>query len=277
MQEASVQETLEKLLSNLFKESISLQSSGRTDAGVHAFNQIAHFSLPKMISLSCDFPDLSKFQKVENTNAFKILLNLLKVAKKKCPKNIQIKKAFLVDDDFHALRSAVDKTYTYFISSETTPFNSSQIYNIGVESFTYLKKNIHILQQLAATLIGEKDFKSFQNTGTPVKNTVRNIFESSWQIQKTTPPQIAPISLLGAPAEYLEFNITGNGFLKQMVRNIVGCQLYLIQKKSEPLKHLQSIIEQASTQKIFAPAPPQGLYLRKINYPASLDKFPLKI
>lgn len=266
-----MQESLEKLLSNLFKEPVALQSSGRTDAGVHAFSQAAHFCLPKIISLSTNFQNTSKEPHL------KVLLSILKAAKKLCPPNIQIKEAFLVDDSFHALRSAVNKTYTYFISPEVSPFNSSQIYNLAPEVFDYLKNNINLLHQLASHLIGEKDFKSFQNTGTPVKTTIRQISESSWQIHQLKKPQLGPISLLGAPQEYLEFNITGNGFLKQMVRNIVGCQLYLVQKTVKPLEEFKKIINLAKTQKIFPSAPPQGLYLKQINYPQSLDKFPLKI
>ncbi len=270
-----MQESLEKLLSNLFKEDIALQSSGRTDAGVHAFSQMAHFCLPKITSINSDFKNLKK------TDDLKILIHrlecLLKAVKKLCPANIQIKEAFLVDDNFHALRSAVNKTYTYFISNETSPFNSSQIYNVSCEVFDNLKNNINLLNQMSSYLVGAKDFKAFQNTGTDVKTTVREIYQSSWKLHKLKKSKLEPISLLGAPQEYLEFNITGNGFLKQMVRNIVGCQMYLAQKTSEPLIGFKDIIRLAKTQKIFAPAPPQGLYLKQINYPASLDKLALKI
>lgn len=62
-----------------------------------------------------------------------------------------------------------------------------------------------------------------------------------------------------------------------MVRNIVGCQLSLIQKPQQAIKDFQEIIKMALKQKTFSPAPPQGLYLKQINYPQSLDKFPLKI
>lgn len=232
---------------------------------------MAHFNLPTIISFS------DNFQNIEKQPDLKILLSMLKAVKKLCPPNIQIKEAFLVSNNFHALRSAIDKTYTYFISSENSPFNSSQIYNITSKKFDYLKNNINLLHQLTAYLIGERDFKSFQNTGTPVKTTIRKISQSSWKIQRLAEPQKGLISLLGAPPEYLEFNITGNGFLKQMVRNIVGCQLYLLQKTEDPLKEFKKIITLTKTQKIFQPAPPQGLYLKQINYPESLDKFPLKI
>lgn len=262
------------LLSNFFQERIALQASGRTDAGVHAFSQMLHFCLPKMLSFPEKFPN----QDMEKQPHFRVLLGILKAVKKNCPSNIQIKKAFLVGEDFHALRSAVDKTYSYFISPQVSAFNASQIYKVTPKIFDHLKSNIPLLNQLAACLIGEKDFKSFQNTGTTVKTTVRRIFKSSWRsVASKQKPPLDPISLLGAPQEYLEFNVTGNGFLKQMVRNIVGCQLYLVEKTTDPVKALKDIMTSSKRQKIFCPAPPQGLYLQQINYPQSLDKFPLKI
>lgn len=237
---------------------------------MHAFSQIVHFNLPTIIDLP------SKLKHLSNKPSIEVLTNILKAVKKNSPFNIQIKEAFLVNDTFHALSSAINKTYTYFISPQASPFNSSQIYSIKPETFKHLATKLKELNALAQLLIGEQDFKSFQNTGTLIKTTIREVFKASWTY-KTQKPSTEPLQLLGPPSEYLEFNITGNGFLKQMVRNIVGCQLHLIQKSQSPLKEFQTIIRARNLQKIFTPAPPQGLYLKQIKYPSSLDKFSLKI
>lgn len=261
---------LEKLLSGFFKEAICLQSSGRTDAGVHAFNQVLHFELPKKITFS-------SFKEAQKHPNFITLSSLLKAVKKHCPYNIEIKNAFLVKGDFHALRSTINKTYVYFISPVTSAFNALQICKVRAKDFEHLKSNIKLLNQLASLLVGEKDFKSFQNTGTIVKTTVREIFKASWCLHKQTDFNLGPISALGAPKDYLEFKVTANGFLKQMVRNIVGCQLHLMQKSEQAKKDLISIIAAKNTQKYFALAPPEGLYLQDINYPQNLDRLDLKI
>lgn len=219
----------------------------------------------------------SAFTEAQTHPYFAILSSLLKAVKKHSPYNIEIKKAFLVKEHFHALRSTIDKTYAYFISPHTTAFNALQIYKVTAKTFTHLTSNIDLLNQLANTLVGEKNFKSFQNTGTPVKTTVRTIFKASWYVHKQTRFSLDPISALGAPKDYLEFQIKANGFLKQMVRNIVGCQLHLLQKSDCAKTEIIKIIESKNKQKYFALAPPEGLYLQDISYPQDLDKLDLKI
>jgi tRNA pseudouridine38-40 synthase len=112
------------------------------------------------------------------------------------------------------------------------------------------------LNQYAKGLIGEKDFKSFQSAGTPVKTTVRRIFKCDWRANKS--------------GHLLDFRITGSGFLKQMVRNLIGTQLYLERHQAD-LTQLFDIFDAKDRQAAKATAAAHGLYLAKVEYPPALD------
>ena len=107
----------------------------------------------------------------------------------------------------------------------------------------------------------KQDVKSFQTAGSQVNTTVREVFKAQWG-------QSLP--------NIFEFTIEGDGFLKQMVRNIVGTQLHLV-KKGLPAHLFQEIIEQRDRSAAFESAPPQGLALYSIQYPEELDNKCLKL
>ena len=121
----------------------------------------------------------------------------------------------------------------------------------------WMKKplNIERLNALTEPLLGEHDFKSFQTSGTEVKTTVRRLLEARWHHSND---------------EQIEFRITGTGFLKQMVRNIVGTVIYLHQNEGTPLD-IQQILQGQDRQLAKATAAAQGLYLHKVFYPPELD------
>jgi tRNA pseudouridine38-40 synthase len=103
--------------------------------------------------------------------------------------------------------------------------------------------------------LGEHDFKSFQTTGTDVPHTVRNVFSARW-IQKNT--------------HTIMFEIQGSGFLKQMVRNIVGTALDLHQKQ-QPAEKMKEILELKDRRAALGTAAAHGLYLVRVHYPRDLD------
>jgi tRNA pseudouridine38-40 synthase len=107
------------------------------------------------------------------------------------------------------------------------------------------------INSLAQVIEGSHDFKSFQSVGTDVPSTVRTIFKARWRRKK---PDI------------FYFEVTGNGFLKQMVRNLVGTQLFYMQKSRSPDDLKDLILARDRTQASYA-APPQGLFLVKVYYP----------
>ncbi|HRO67188.1 MAG TPA: tRNA pseudouridine(38-40) synthase TruA [Pseudobdellovibrionaceae bacterium] len=230
---ASLQQTLEEALGKVFNRKIDLSASGRTDAGVHALGQVCHFDidLPEEKFLSWDF--------------CWAMQGVLK-------KNIVIRKAWIAPMDFHATLSATHKTYRYFI------YNHPRANPFWARTSHWVRHplDLEFLQRCADRFLGEHDFKSFQTAGTPVLNTVRTIHEARWERRSRN---------------VVQFTITGSGFLKQMVRNIVGTQLQFEKFRREPAE-IARILAARDRQKAGATAPPQGLLLWKVFYPVDLDK-----
>jgi tRNA pseudouridine38-40 synthase len=108
---------------------------------------------------------------------------------------------------------------------------------------------------MAKGIVGRRDFKSFQTSGTPVKSTIRHIDRCLW-VQRRGP--------------LLELQIRGNGFLKQMVRNLVGTLLYLERHRGER-SVLADIFDARDRQAAKATAAAHGLYLYRVEYPVALD------
>jgi tRNA pseudouridine38-40 synthase len=230
----TIQGTLEEKLSQIFKEEIHVQGSGRTDRGVHALMQVAHFECSR------------------NPQD----IRLKKALQSLCPRFLVVKKTFIVPKEFHAQRSATNKTYRYLIRNSATP--SSQLWNKS----TWIPKQLDIdyLNQFSQYIVGKHDFKSFQNAGTELRTTVREIFSAKWSSPKKG---------------WVQFEITGSGFLKQMVRNLVGTMLGLEKDKANPVK-LKEIMDSLDRRNALKTAPPEGLYLIEVKYPQMLDNKCLK-
>ena len=228
----SVAQVLEGALEKVFDEKIVLFASGRTDAGVHALNQVCHFSTTRNIDPS------KKWDLCWALNAH-------------LPPSIVVKKAWLAPEDFHATLSATHKTYRYLILNRTRP--SAHLARYA----HWIRKELDLshLQESSKYLLGNQDFKSFQSAGTPIVDTVRCISKAEWSWRR---PGV------------LQFTVTGNGFLKQMVRNIVGTSLMLERKSIKP-SEIKGIIDSVDRKAAGPPAPPQGLYLLKVYYPQDLD------
>ena len=225
----TVQGTLEEVLTQIYSEPIKVIGSGRTDAGTHAVAQVAHFEAPKILS--------SEAKLVRSLNAM-------------LPPEIAVKGAWLAPDDFHALASARRKTYIY------------RIWNHPIRSALWSKRalwvpqelNLRLLQGLARQVIGRRDFKSFQTSGTPVKSTVRTVDLCHFEPHKNL----------------LELRIRGNGFLKQMVRNLVGTMLHIERNRGD-IADFRAIFEATDRQAAKATAAAHGLYLYRVEYPRALD------
>lgn len=228
----SVAQVLQEALERVFQQKIKLYGSGRTDAGVHALTQNCHFTVDK---------DENIFKNWDLAWAMKSLL----------PDSITVRKVWVAPSDFHSTLSAVAKTYKYFIytNSRSNPFLRPHSY------WVRFPLDIDLLNQYSEVIIGEHDFKSFQSAGTEVAHTRRKIMKARW-IYKS--PKV------------LEFSVTGSGFLKQMVRNLVGTMLMLEKEKAGPEKML-NILNILDRQKAGVPAPPEGLFLWKVYYPRELD------
>ncbi|NUN07070.1 MAG: tRNA pseudouridine(38-40) synthase TruA [Bdellovibrio sp.] len=228
----SVGHVIGQALEKLFNEKIDLFASGRTDAGVHALNQVCHFTTSRKLDPA------KKWDFCWAMNS-------------QLPPGIVVKKAWIAPEEFHATLSATHKTYRYLILNRPRPSAHLNRYM----AWERQEINLAHLQESSKFLLGYHDFKSFQSVGTPIKNTQRHIYQADWQWRR---PGV------------LQFTITGSGFLKQMVRNIVGTSL-LLEKKGENPNKMKEIMDSLERRNAGAPAPAQGLYLMRVYYPENLD------
>lgn len=227
----SVAHSIEEALERIFSKKTPLYGSGRTDAGVHAMGQVCHFEIDR---------DEKNF-KMDLAWALRGLI----------PEAITIRKVWHAPDDFHATLSATHKTYKYLI------YNSNRRNPFTCRFAAWIRKPLSIEHLNASTqfIIGKQDFKSFQSVGTVVHHTEREILSAKWTRKND---------------KVLEFTVTGTGFLKQMVRNLVGTML-MLEQRGLPPEEMKKILAALDRQVAGPPAPPEGLFLWKVYYPRELD------
>ena len=149
----TVQETIKNSINTIIREDVNLIGSGRTDAGVHALEQVANFKTEQEL-------DISKFQHSLNS----VL-----------PDDISIRKTDTVDESFHSRFDAKKRSYFYFLGKNKSPF-------FYPYSFQYRGKiEIELLNNLSNTFIGEKDFTSFSKKNSETKNTSCIIYNARWR------------------------------------------------------------------------------------------------
>lgn len=221
----TIQEEIEKALKKILKEKVRLIAAGRTDSGVHARAQAANFKIKR------NFP-LNKLQSAVNSNL---------------PKDISILKAKIVHSKFHSQYDAKSKIYRYTIlnSRIDDPFLRNYYHKIPY------RLNISLMKKEAKILAGKHDFKSFQakSAQSSVKNTVRTIRRINIKKDK----------------KFLYIDIEANGFLHNMVRNIVGT-LIEIGRGHFPEGSMGGILGSRNRSKAGPTAPARGLMLMKVKY-----------
>jgi len=162
------------------------------------------------------------------------------------PKDIRILDAQFKDDTFHPIKSTQSKTYRYFFcfGGQSNIFFDRYVYHIRH------KLNVTSMQEAAAYFRGEHDFSSFVTHGQVTSSTVRTIFDIHVDAFQ------GPIFCLAC---------TGNGFLRHMVRTIMGTLIDVGLEKQKP-KDMPSIIQAKSRLHAGPTAPPQGLFLWEVRY-----------
>jgi len=221
----SVQNEIEKALGKILGEKVHLVASGRTDSGVHAKAQIANFKSKK------EFPQ---------TN----LQNALNAA---LPDDISIVKIGRAPCEFHSRYDAESKIYRYTIlrSRIDEPLKRHFYWKVPyMLDLSLLKKEAKVLQ-------GTHNFRSFQrrSASSPVKNTVRII--KKIKVTKS--------------GRFIHINIEANGFLHNMVRNIVGT-LVEISRGRLPEGSMKKILRSRDRRKAGPTAPAKGLSLIRVKY-----------
>ena len=163
------------------------------------------------------------------------------------PKSIVIYDVFEVKPDVHARFSALSRTYRYQISFEKDPFG------VGLAYYYHHQLDIVSMNKSAAILVGYNDFSCFSKTRTQVKTNICSITQAGWE-------QIGSM---------LVFTITADRFLRNMVRAIVGTMLDVGRDRIS-LNDFRKVIEGKNRSDAGFSVPPQGLFLSKVVYPASI-------
>ncbi len=161
-------------------------------------------------------------------------------------KSIRILKAEEVDEKFHSRLSCKQKTYRYVINNSEY---GTAIYR-NLETHIPMNLDVEKMQEAAKYFEGEHDFKAFKASGTSGKNSVRTIYKA--EVKKMSNKKI-----------FIE--LTGNGFLYNMVRIISGTLVDVGLGKIEPIE-IKNIIKQQKRELAGKTLPPYGLYLMKVEY-----------
>ena len=219
----TIQGTLQNCLEQMAGHSVSVVGAGRTDAGVHAQAQAAHFSLERSI---------------RNQGLMRGLNSLL-------PAEIRVLSIDRAPPGFHARYSARSKTYRYCLdlSPVALPFRLRFTHHYPHPL------NRKAMAEAAASFTGRRDFLAFCAASTTVKTTVRE----------------CTISRLFEEEPELVYEISANGFLHHMVRNIVGTLLEVGRGKLEP-QDIESLFQSKDRRLAGPTAPACGLHLVRVEY-----------
>ena len=223
-QDRTIQGEIEQAILLMTARQVRLYASGRTDAGVHACGQTAHFC--------CD-TELTPEAVQKGLNS---LLS----------DDIVIQDCRSIHASFHARYDAKSKIYHYRILNRDLPPAIGRQYVL----FVRRKLDTSAMRQAISHILGSHDFKAFEGTGSPRSHTVRNVMAAD---------------LTENADGRLTFRIEADGFLRFMVRNIVGTLLDVGLGKISP-EEFGIILESRDRSRAGATAPPHGLFLMEVKY-----------
>lgn len=241
----TIQEIVEDKLEIILRERVRTMASGRTDTGVHAFNQ------PITFRTGSD---------VEMWRLFASMNSIL-------PDDIVVREAVEVDDIFDARRSAKKKTYRYVILNRNAPSAIHRHRSWHLRE----KLDLDVMQKAAELIIGEHDFSSFRASGCTSRHPIRMVLSTSFHKGDSpfskTPDTVDNTSkhFQETKGDYIIFEITAQAFLKQMVRNIIGTLVGLGQGKVD-FNKFREILDARDRTRGGVTAPPEGLFLKDVKY-----------
>ncbi len=235
----AVEEVINKHLSKLLKEEITIIGASRTDSGVHALGNVAIFDTNTRIP------------------AEKIALAL----NQSLPDDIKIVKSEEVSAEFHPRYTDCAKTYQYNILNSRVNLPLHRLYT----DYVYYELDVGKMRRAAEYLIGEHDFKAFSSSGGQQKSTIRTIHSIDLEYEYLETKN-RPLSPGDFRPKLVHITITGNGFLYNMVRIIAGT-LEKVGMGIYPPEHVKEILDSCDRRLSAPKAPARGLTLLRIDYP----------
>jgi len=230
----TVQGEIEECLLRMTEAKITLHGAGRTDAGVHALGMVANFRTDTRIPCP----------------AFVRGLNCM------LPPDIRILEATVMPDQFHSRFSAIGKTYRYTICTAPVQPPTERLYATHVPR----QLDAVLIKTALNQIIGSHDFSSFEGTGSRDLETdgfagrgaMRILYQAEFTSEAMRP-------------DTWFFRFTGNGFLRHMVRNLVGTLLLVGSGRITP-DEFTAILQSRDRAQAGATAPAHGLLLEKVLY-----------
>ncbi len=240
----SIQQVLEEAIEKMTGERVCLKASGRTDAGVHALAQVASFRTGSAIPLEGFFRGLNSI----------------------LPGDIAVLRVEEVPWKFHPIADALSKTYCYHLISSYSPLP------LWRKRAWIMDKALdyEAMEQAVDYFVGTQDFSAFMASGSSVKNAVRTIY--SCKIDVINGPLFPPTG-----GRHFLFTIAANGFLRYMVRNIVGLVVDIGLGKRK-VADVAAVLASRDRSMAGPTAPAHGLYLMEVVYdskPSGLHGMPI--
>ena len=227
----SVQQVIEDALLPLDASGPIVTAAGRTDAGVHALAQVVSVSLQRDMA----------------TDAVVRAMNM------RLPPSVRVLAAETVEPGFHARFCAVAKTYRYRLwnAEVLSPFERPYVWHVPGPPL-----DVHAMSDAATRLVGTHDFAAFQAMGSDVETTVRTVFASS--VSARDKPLRDPL---------ITYEVRGDGFLRHMVRAIVGTLVEIGRGRQSPA-WVDEVLASCAREMAGRTAPAAGLFLVGVDYDA---------
>lgn len=219
----TVQRTLQTWLSKLYQRKISVLSASRTDRGVHARGHLATADLPTQ-----------RFGLQELRNKLNTILK----------PHVFVEAIEVVAKDFKLRFHVQSKVYWYMLCSRLSlrPFLGEMAHFVTTD-----QSDPKVLAPYLLRFQGTHDFVNFASTGSPTQTTIRSVLDIRSR-------RVGPLTVI---------RVHGNGFLKQMVRNMVGAVLELI-RRGHPPTRIQTFLDAPQRSSLIVPAPAHALTLMRM-------------
>jgi tRNA pseudouridine38-40 synthase len=230
----SVQSVLESACAELAGEAVTVRGAGRTDAGVHARGQVASVTIDRAIECQ----------------------TVVRALNWRLPLSIRVLEAVEVPGNFDPRFDARYKAYRYRIwnSPVLSPFERAYVWHVREPEL-----DVDRMDDAARLIEGTHDFAAFQGTGAATLGTRRTVFSS--RVGRD------------AGSRLIVYDVSGDGFLRHMVRNVIG-SLVEIGRGQHPPHWILAVLASGDRQQGGPTAPPHGLFLMEVGYeqPAAPDE-----